>query len=137
MALSEGVKKGILQAVEEMSAQGLGGKFTAGMSGVEMMEHAGFVENTPRGLLSDVGDVAGSLPGVNLLFGGLSSVGSMVGVGGSGGVSEDALSPRRPYSFLNGRRKSPTASGAISVDTSDAGGVQSCITSFDRCRMLT
>ena len=116
-ALAEGVKKGILEAIAKMSEEGLTHpSFTAGMSGVEMMEHAGFVD-TPRGLAA-FGAAAEKVPGVGLLFGGLSSVGEMVGVSSNAPAEgSSVLSPRRPYS----QPPKKTVSGAVSVDTSDAG----------------
>jgi len=115
LALSEGVKKGILEAVEKIGKQAPP-PFTAGMNGIEMMENAGFVDS-PRGVLGDVGAAAESLPGVGMLLGGLSQVGSMVGVPAINRDSGDALSPRRPYSSIPKKQ----VSGAVSVDTSDAG----------------
>jgi len=120
LALSEGVKKGILEAVEKMALD-QPPPFTSGMSGIEMLENAGFVD-TPRGLLGDVGAAAEKVPGVGLLLGGISSMGTMVGMPAelikNGG---DALSPRRPYSTPKPNTRSAGVSGAVSVDTSDAG----------------
>jgi len=117
LALSEGVKKGILEAVEQIGRDAPA-VFTAGMTGIEMMENAGFVDS-PRGVLGDVGAAAEKVPGVGLLLGGLSQVGSLVGVPAIYRDSGDALSPRRPYSLMN-MAKTPL-SGAVSVDTSDTG----------------
>ena len=96
--------------------------FTLGMSGVEMLENAGFVDK-PQGLMGMVGEVgaaAEKVPGVGLLLGGLSSMGSMVGVTGplveGGKHGGDPLSPRRPYSTI-AKAKNLGVSGAVSVDT--------------------
>jgi len=118
LALSEGVRAGILEAIQKIGSDP---RFTSGMSGIELMENAGFVD-TPRGLLGEGLAAAEKVPGVGLLMGGLSSVGNMaggmVGMKQAEGAADGTLaSPRRPYS----QQKRVSPAGAVSVDTSDAG----------------
>ena len=88
--------------------------------------YIGFVDK-PQGLMGMVGEVgaaAEKVPGVGLLLGGLSSVGTsmgnMVGVTGPSGeggkLGADPFTPQRPYSTLV-KAKSLGVSGAVSVDT--------------------
>jgi hypothetical protein len=115
LALSEGVRAGILEAIQKI---GTDPRFTSGMSGIELMENAGFVD-TPRGLLGEGLAAAEKVPGVGLLMGGLSSVGNlaggMVGIPAGGAPEGTMSSPRRPYS----QQKRVSPAGAVSVDTSD------------------